>query len=205
MDRMTYRYEFPDRFVAGTIGVPGQRTFYLQAREGSRITSVVLEKQQVAILAEHLERILDELSRLVGPDVVIPEAVDRADDLDPLDQPLDEDFRVGTMTLAWDTGNDCIAIELYSAVDMDEDDEADAMEQTVDNAEASLHVRITPATARQFIARALALIESGRPECPFCEQPINPGGHLCPRANGYRKPLFDGPAFEVPDSPEDLF
>lgn len=200
MERMTYRYEFPDRFVAGTIGVPGQRTFYVQARDGSRLTSVVCEKQQVAILAEHLERILDELGRLVGDEVDIPGPVSRADDLGPLDQPLDEDFRVGTMTLAWDTGNNCVAIELYSAVEMDEDDEADAMEQTVDRAEASLHVKIDPATARQFVARAMALIDSGRPECPFCEQPINPGGHLCPRANGYRKPLFD-----ERDDGEDLF
>lgn len=194
MDRITYHYEFPDRFVAGTIGVPGQRSFYLQARDGNRLTSVLLEKQQVAILAEHLERILDELSRLMGHDLVIPEPVERAEDLAPLDQPLDEEFRVGTMTLAWDTESDCVAIELFSAVEMDEDDdEGDAMEQTVDGAEASMHVRITPAEARQFIARAQALIQSGRPECPFCEQPINPGGHLCPRANGYRAPLFDHP------------
>ena len=191
MDRLTQRYEFPDRFVAGTVGVPGQRTFYLQARQGNRLSSVVCEKQQLGILAEHLERILNELMNLMGPDANIPGPIDRADDLGPLDQPIEEDFRVGTLTLAWDTGNDCVAIELFSAVDLDEDEEGDAMEQTVERAEASLVVKLTPFEARQFIARAHALMTSGRPECPFCEQPINPGGHICPRANGYRKALFD--------------
>lgn len=190
MDRMTYRYTFPDRFVAGTIGVPGQRTFFIQARDGNRINSVVCEKQQVGILAEHLERILDELGKIASG-IDVPPPVSQASDLGPLDQPLDEDFRVGTMTLAWDAGEQCIAIELFSVVEADESSDLDPFEQTVDNADASLQVRIDPATARQFIARARALIVSGRPECPFCEQPINPEGHLCPRANGYRKPLFD--------------
>lgn len=184
------RYTFPDRFVAGTIGVPGQRTFFIQARDGNRINSVVCEKQQVGILAEHLERILDELGKIASG-IEVPPPVTQASDLGPLDQPLDEDFRVGTMTLAWDAGEQCIAIELFSVVEADESSDLDPFEQTVDNADASLQVRIDPATARQFIARARALIVSGRPECPFCEQPINPEGHLCPRANGYRKPLFD--------------
>ncbi|MGD8214910.1 DUF3090 domain-containing protein [Aestuariimicrobium sp. Y1814] len=197
MARVTHRFSFPDRFVAGTIGTPGQRTFYLQARSASRLVSVVCEKQQVSILADHLERILDELTKL-GADA-IPGPVSRADDLGPLDQPLDEEFRVGTMTLAWDTAQECIAIELFSVVDMDADDESDAVEQTVENAEISMHVRLTPADARQFISRARALIVSGRPECPFCEQPINPEGHLCPRANGYRAPLFDDPDDDDPD------
>lgn len=189
MARVTHRFNFPDRFVVGTIGMPGQRTFYLQARSGSRLTSVVCEKQQVSILADHLERILDELTKLGTAG--IPGPVERADDLGPLDQPLEEDFRVGTMTLAWDIAHESIAIELFSVVDMDPDDDADPVEQTVENADVSMHVRLAPADARQFITRARALIVSGRPECPFCEQPINPEGHLCPRANGYRKPLFD--------------
>ena len=191
MARVTHRFSFPDRFVAGTIGTPGQRTFYLQARSGSRLTSVVCEKQQVSILADHLERILDELTKLGTPN--IPGPADRAEDLGPLDQPLEEDFRVGTMTLAWDTAHESIAIELFSVVDMDAEDEADLVEQTVENADISMHIRLTPADARQFISRARALIVSGRPECPFCEQPINPEGHLCPRANGFRKPLFEDP------------
>lgn len=203
MARVTHRFSFPDRFVAGTIGTPGQRTFYLQARSASRLTSVVCEKQQVAVLADHLERILDELEKLGTPG--IPAAVDRAQDLGPLDQPLEEDFRVGTMTLAWDTSQDCVAIELFSVVDMDEDDPADPVEQTVDNADASMHVRLTPQAAREFIARARALIHSGRPECPFCEQPINPEGHLCPRANGYHKPLFEESDPFDDSEPDDLF
>ena len=60
---LVHRYDAPDRFVAGTVGQPGERTFFLQAREGNRITSVACEKQQVSVLAEHLDRVLDEIVR----------------------------------------------------------------------------------------------------------------------------------------------
>ncbi|MGA4508722.1 DUF3090 domain-containing protein [Propionibacteriaceae bacterium G1746] len=192
MPRITHRYSFPGRFVAGTIGMPGQRTFYVQARDGNRLTSVVCEKQQLGTLVDHLERMLDELAKLGTPG--IPAHVDRAGDLAPLEQPLDEDFRVGTMTLAWDNAQDCVSLELFSVVELEDDDEmVDPLRQTADDAEFSMHVHLTPQATREFISRARALIVSGRPECPFCEQPINPEGHLCPRANGYRKPLFDEP------------
>ena len=38
-----------------------------------------------------------------------------------------------------------------------------------------------------FCERATALVNAGRPACPFCGLPVDPLGHLCPRANGYRR------------------
>lgn len=123
MARITHRYEFPDRFVAGTVGEPGHRTFFIQARQGSRLTGVVLEKQQVQVLSDHLERIMDELAKLADQSIDIPPQRLSARDLDPLDAPLEEDFRAGTMTIAWDGTTDGVQIELFSVEEADELDE----------------------------------------------------------------------------------
>lgn len=201
MPRIQHRFEFPDRFVAGTVGEPGQRTFFVQARKGNQLVSVLCEKQQVEVLAEHLERILDELAQLIEGAVEVPPQRTAARDLDPLDAPLSEDFRAGTMTIAWDGNLDAVQVELFS-VDTEQAEEAgipgidtsslaelEGLDDVLSAAE-SLTVTITPDQARDFTARARALVQAGRPACPFCTQPINPDGHICPRANGYRRPLF---------------
>ena len=199
---LVHRYDSPDRFVAGTVGTPGERTFFLQAREGNRITSVVVEKQQVSVLAEHLDKVLDEVLRRSGADVDVPPAREKPDDVDPLDAPITEEFRVGTMTIAWDAEINKIVIELFSNVDEEEsDDSADepelspaaaaALEGVAEvDADEVFVVKISAAYARDFVARAQALVSAGRPPCPFCLQPLDPAGHICPRANGYRRPLF---------------
>ncbi len=192
---LVHRYDEPDRFVAGTVGQPGERAFFLQAREGNRITSVACEKQQVSVLAEHLNRVLDEVVRRSTGTAAVPPATDRARDTDPLDAPITEEFRVGTMTIAWDPSIDRVVIELFSNVDVEEDedgtDEAPAPEESGEvRADEVFVVKITAAYARDFVARANALVSAGRPPCPFCLQPLDPQGHICPRANGYRRPLF---------------
>ena len=193
---LVHRYDAPDRFVAGTVGQPGERTFFLQARQGNRITSVACEKQQVSVLAEHLDRVLDEVvRRSTGPSEVPPSST-RARDTDPLDAPITEEFRVGTMTIAWDPTIDRIVIELFSNVDVEEpeDEAAEVAPEPEESDEISADevfvVKITAAYARDFVARANALVSAGRPPCPFCLQPLDPEGHICPRANGYRRPLF---------------
>ncbi|SDT13338.1 DUF3090 domain-containing protein [Microlunatus soli] len=193
---LVHRYDSPDRFVAGTVGQPGERTFFLQAREGNRITSVVVEKQQVSVLAEHLERVLDEVLRRSSGQAEVPPPVQQAADISPLDAPITEEFRVGTMTIAWDPGENKLVIELFSNVDQPEAEEggpAEPVSPEVDDevdADEMIVVQISPAYARDFIARAQALVDAGRPACPFCLQPIDADGHICPRANGYRRPLF---------------
>ena len=191
---LVHRYDSPDRFVAGTVGQPGERTFFLQARQGNRLTSVVCEKQQVSVLAEHLDRVLDEVLRRSGGEVNVPPAQQTPTDVDPLDAPITEEFRVGTMTIAWDPSIDRIVIELFSNVDADDDEEGSAAatateeEEEVDADEVFV-VKITASYARDFVARAQALVAAGRPPCPFCLQPLDPAGHICPRANGYRRPV----------------
>jgi uncharacterized repeat protein (TIGR03847 family) len=193
---LVHRYDAPDRFVAGTVGQPGERAFFFQAREGNRITSVACEKQQVSVLAEHLDRVLDEVLRRSAGEVDVPPASSRARDTDPLDAPITEEFRVGTMTIAWDPSIDRIVIELFSNVDVDEETNQAAAPSSAEepdeiDADEVFVVKITASYARDFVARAQALVAAGRPSCPFCLQPIDPQGHICPRSNGYRLPLFD--------------
>jgi uncharacterized repeat protein (TIGR03847 family) len=195
---LVHRYDAPDRFVAGTVGQPGERTFFLQAREGNRITSVACEKQQVSVLAEHLDKVLDEVVRRSAGEINVPPASGKARDVDPLDAPITEEFRVGTMTIAWDPSIDRIVIELFSNIDTEDESEAEPdpaaeaaqAEPEEINADEVFVVKITASYARDFVARAQALVAAGRPPCPFCLQPLDPNGHVCPRANGYRRPLF---------------
>jgi uncharacterized repeat protein (TIGR03847 family) len=195
MSRRIYDYGLPDRFVAGTVGQPGNRTFFLQARRGSSLVSVVLEKVQVAVLAERLTLLLAEVARLGVP---VPEALAPADDdTAPLDEPLVEAFRVGTMTLTWNGDGDEIVVEARAQIEIDEDDEEDdeveddEREEELEIADDDpdgpdlVRVRLTPTRARAFAERALRTIAAGRPPCPLCGQPLDPAGHLCPRRNGY--------------------
>ena len=189
MPRQVFEYDPPDRFVAGTVGAPGQRTFFLQARSGSRLVSVSLEKQQVAVLSERLDALLDELMTGEETRSLIPAVapLDLADS-GPLDQPIDEEFRAGTMTLSWEPTDERIVIEVFpfneaAVVAPDQVDE----DLTEPEPEEVLVVRIEAAAARAFVARSAQVIEAGRPNCPFCGGPMDPDGHLCVRANGFRR------------------
>ncbi len=192
---IVHRYDPPERFVAGTVGAPGQRTFFLQAREGVRITSVALEKQQVSVLAERLESLLDELMQAQG-EVLIPAVTPAgAQDSEPLEQPIDEEFRAGTMTLAWDDDAGRIVIEVFpvdESVEVSEPgapDDAEVVELQIEEAEPEelLLVSLPPALARAFCERSQVVVAAGRPPCQFCGNPMDPAGHLCPRANGFRR------------------
>jgi hypothetical protein len=196
----------PDRFVAGTVGEPGQRTFFLQAVQDGRVASVALEKAQVAVLADRLIAVVDELERRG----LAATSAGLADDERPLDEPLREEFRVGTLTIAWDDDLDRLVVEARSmepdagdepepdanpflpllvaevTTEVEEVDEEDE-EEVPDDAPIGpdvLRVRITAAMAQGFAKRALRVVAAGRPACPFCGLPIERTGHLCPRRNG---------------------
>src|SRR4051794_4481481 len=113
MARVVHSYDDPDRFVAGTVGEPGARTFFLQARDGARLTSVACEKEQVMALAERLDVMLDEVARRFDRE---PSAAVGVDDTDPLEQPIEEEFRAGTMTLAWEADAERVVIEVFAVV-----------------------------------------------------------------------------------------
>ena len=183
MPRQVFEFDPPDRFVAGTVGEPGERVFYLQAASRGRVTSVALEKQQVRVLAERVDELLDEVLRRSGGTAPVPAvAPGELDDLAPLDSPLSEEFRVGAMALAWDEEGERVIIEAGAAT---EEEEADLDDE--ENGPDILRVRLTGSAARAFVKRAMAVVEAGRPPCPFCGQPLDPDGHICPRSNGYRR------------------
>ncbi|SEG66411.1 conserved hypothetical protein [Thermomonospora echinospora] len=179
-------YDMPDRFVAGAVGQPGERAFYLQARAGRRVTSVGLEKFQVTMLAERLEELLDEVLRRSGGSAPVPAvAPTELQDDAPLDQPVEEEFRVGTMALAWDPEDERVIIEAQEVTD-DEGVEPLAAEPGEDEpAIVVLRVRITAGQARAFAERALKVVSAGRPPCPLCGLPLDAAGHVCPRQNGH--------------------
>ena len=179
-----YEYDQPDRFVAGTVGEPGQRTFFLQATEAGRVTSVALEKTQVAVLAERIDELLDDVVRRTGGEAAVPAiAPTTLMDTNPLATPVEEDFRVGTMSLAWDGDDERVVIECLE-VGEEATTEGDL---TPAPGASLLRVTLTGAAARAFAKRAGAVVAAGRPPCPFCGNPLDPEGHVCPRANGHRR------------------
>jgi uncharacterized repeat protein (TIGR03847 family) len=182
MSRVIHVFRQPERFVAGTVGEPGDRSFYLQAIEDARTISVLLEKQQVSVLAERISALLDEVSRRFGSDE--PDDAPGGD-LDPLAVPLEEEFRVGTMGLGWDADSRSIVVELL-AVTEEEIDESVVLDDTEEGPDA-LRVFLSPVQARAFADRAEKVVSAGRPPCPLCAEPLSADGHVCARLNGYRQ------------------
>ncbi len=190
MPRRIIDFRTPDRFATGTVGEPGDRTFYLQARQGSRVSTVTLEKEQVSVLADRVLAIVDEVERrgLAAIDAGIAGIIDEQ----PLDGPLHEEFRVGTMIIAWDEDVDRLVVEARSMTfDAGAGDVAQRSEVDVDDEDIPddapigpdvLRVRLTPYMAQQFARRANSVVAGGQPTCPFCGQVLERTGHFCSRS-----------------------
>jgi uncharacterized repeat protein (TIGR03847 family) len=187
MSHQVYAFEPPDRFVVGTVGEPGERTFYLQASGGGRLVSVVLEKIQVSLLAEKLDELLGEANRRFG--VPVTEPPSETSDNEPLAAPVEEEFRVGTLGLAFDVDTATVVIEAIEVGEQELDPGGDEEEEESEPAEHldRLRVRITPDATRAFIERARRVVAAGRPPCPLCGQPLDARGHICPRHNGHHR------------------
>src|SRR4029079_1596345 len=198
MSRRLFIFDAPDRFVSGTVGLPGSRTFFLQARKGRAVVSVALEKAQVAALAERLDELLTVVDDDHAP--TPPERGARASaqrlreqaldqqpldqqprDQQPLDEPVAEAFRVGAMALAWDAEGERVVIEAQP-----QDETGDYVEAADDDEDGPdlMRVRIARDEARAFVQRTRGLIAAGRPPCPFCGQPLEATGHFCLALNG---------------------
>ena len=188
-----FELEAPDHFTAGAVGPPGQRIFYLQAREDRTLVTLRCEKEHVRALADYLAGLLERMSITAEP-----EGGDAG-----LLEPLLPAWDVGAIGVGYDDTGRRIVIEIHEAVeDEDDDDEEDGEEAAAEEepraeepprAEPSApegavaRVRITHGQAAAFVERARTLMQGGRPICPMCQGPIDPGGHACPRANGHVK------------------
>jgi uncharacterized repeat protein (TIGR03847 family) len=183
MPRQLFLFDRPRRFVAGTVGEPGDRTFYLQAADAARVVSVSLEKQQVIVLADRIEQLLDEVVARTG--TALPAGGEP--DAEALEQPIDEEFRVGAMALAWDGDSRVVIIEAQAPVE-DTEVAQETLLEDVDDGPDALRVRLEPGPARNFVERARRVVAAGRPPCPLCGLPLDPSeGHVCPRQNGYHR------------------
>ncbi|GLK17994.1 DUF3090 domain-containing protein [Herbiconiux flava] len=186
MPTIVHDFAWPDRVVVGTVGHPGSRTFYLQARTGAQLVSVALEKEQSAVLAEKIDEILDELmvndgNRFSVPSTIPVELVDN----EPL-EPVFEQFRAGAMGLGWDPTTAQLVVEAYPLIEAEPvpDDPAAELEwetgePMIEPAEL-LVVRMPVGTARAFAKRTREIVGAGRPLCPLCGSPMDPEGHVCP-------------------------
>ena len=195
MARVIHVFRTPERFIAGTVGEPGERAFYLQAVEEPRVVSVLMEKQQVQVLSERIGALLEEVHRRFGAD--LPAETADVGDLQPLTTPVEEEFRVGTMGLGWDSEAEAVVVELLAATDA-EVDESVVLDDTEEGPDA-VRVFLSPLQAREFAARSERVLSAGRLPCPLCEEPLDPAGHVCVRTNGYRRGVGISPSAVEPD------
>lgn len=156
----------PDRFTVGAEGPVGERVFLLHVAQGGTRLTVKVEKQQVALLASYLARIVRQLGR--------PRHL--PDDLD-FETARDPDWVVGTIGVSYDDESDRLVVVIEERVD-DEDEDGLVARITISREQAAA-----------FAIRATGLVEAGRPPCPLCGLPLDPSGHDCPRTNGHRPPV----------------
>ena len=169
-----YEFPHPDRVVVGALGPVGERIFVIQIRQGEHLAAVGVQREAALSIARRIDSLLQEataLGWLGEPPEVDPE-------LGPLDAPVNVLFNVGAIGWALDTRRGAIQLEFYP------DD------QDVQEVAAMIQVWLYPTVARQFAARARIIVATADPSCPFCAQPVHAAGHICPRSNGYRAPLF---------------
>jgi uncharacterized repeat protein (TIGR03847 family) len=177
--RILYEFTQPERFIVGTVGMPGERSFYLQVSGNKSVVSIAIEKGQTSVLANGLDKLLDDLHKM-GHQVPMVEPGDL--DLEPLSLPIDIEFVAYSMGLAWNAESELLTLEIHA-----ESDEIPDVEENPENGPDCLRVRINLQQARAFIARTQKVVAAGRPICTFCQYPIDPQGHVCPRSNGYRR------------------
>lgn len=177
-----------DAFTAGTVGPPGQRVFFLQARGAGQVVTLKCEKQQVEALGQFLERLLQDLP--APGEAPLPTVLE-------LIEPIDPSWIAGQLGVAWEADLDrfVIAVEELdtTALEQDDDDEDEdeddelppGLDPTLDPSldRGTMRLLVTRGQALAFAGRAAELVASGRPACRFCGLPMDPEGHPCPRMN----------------------
>ncbi len=162
-----------DRITTDAIGDPGKRVFYIQARKGSSLVTVLCEKEHVAALAMATDEVLlsmadDDADAVVDPDPAIEGGME-------LEYPLEPVFRTGQVNLGFDRESERLVVIAY-----------ELMEEGDDAQPSIARFWATPAQMRAFTIHGQEIVVAGRPTCPMCGEPIEPEGHFCPRKNGHR-------------------
>jgi uncharacterized repeat protein (TIGR03847 family) len=180
---MLRTFENVSRFVVGTLGEPGSRSFWIQARSGDELVSIAAEKSQVSLLGERFEEMLREI-RLAHPEIERPGLIE---DRESLETPVIGDFRVGAIAIFFDEFIEKVQVDFREVdIDVDEDEIFEIDSASLDDVHV-VRLYLSLAQVKSFAVRAQALVKAGRPPCPFCALPIDPLGHICARANGYRR------------------
>jgi uncharacterized repeat protein (TIGR03847 family) len=164
-----HEFDDVDKFTVGTIGRPGERTFFLQIRAEDTRIAVKCEKQQAAAISQYLTKVLSDLPP--AEDRPIAGAMDLAAPVDPV-------FVLGPIGLGYDRSNDKVLLQLEEIGEVDEHGEP-----VEDDSRGHVRIYITRGQADAFVKRADQVIESGRAECTWCGNPMDPDGHTCPRMN----------------------
>ena len=169
----SFQLDSPDHFTAGAVGVPGQRVFYVQGREGGAVVTLKCEKEQVSALGEYLAGLLEKLpAGATGGEA----------SAGALLEPLEAAWPVASIGVGYDEGRGRIVVIANEQVE-EEDEGSAAAEPAAEP--ASARFAITRAQAAAFVERARTLVRAGRATCPMCGEPKDPAGHVCPRANGH--------------------
>jgi uncharacterized repeat protein (TIGR03847 family) len=175
MSEFTFDLDAVQRITAGALGPRGQRVFYVQARRGSKLITLLAEKEQVRALADAISRLLDGLAeknpRLATSDDLL--VTDMS-----LEEPLEPEFRVGQMGLGYDNERDMVVLLIQGASEEEGEGEGEGVAQTARFSASRPQMRALASHASQVVA-------AGRPICGNCGRPIDPAGHFCPQRNGH--------------------
>jgi uncharacterized repeat protein (TIGR03847 family) len=166
------------RVTAAALGEPGARTFYLQARKDEIVVSMLLEKGQVALLASHIDELLERVGTPEDGAAPDPDGLD-------LEEPVTPDFRIGRIGLGYDGDRDLVLLQCDEFEPVEDDEEDVEPPESEDLGRVRMW-----ATREQMYAlarRGEREVAGGRPTCSMCGQPIGPEGHFCPRSNGHRE------------------
>jgi uncharacterized repeat protein (TIGR03847 family) len=186
-----------DSLAAGAVGEPGRRTFFIQATKEGRILSVLVEKEQVAVLSERLRHLVDQVeSQFPGKEEEEPLPGASGEAPDPGEGELVGDpvplFRAVAIGIGFDPARRMVLLELHERpVEEDEDEgegDAEPAEEEEEEKEGFLaRLYATPGQARAMAIRGTEAVRAGRPPCPLCGNPLDPEGHICPKLNGHAR------------------
>lgn len=176
-----FELDSPERVTIGTVGAVGERTFFLQARQGTQLLTVKVEKQQVAALSAYLGRLLRELER--------PGELPKGSELE-LEEFVEPSFVVRALGITYDSSIDRVLLVADEMARSEDDEEnAELILAVTEEKGSAARLTMTRAQAAALAIRGTELVQSGRPPCPLCGYPLDPRGHVCPRTNGHTPPL----------------